>query len=157
MTQTCTGPLKAFCARFSITTTTTGILAMGSERKTRSGSQIPGISNGFRYFLASSQSAQKGEMTDNRPFHGQRKSSRPSPALSDITRCWVSRLVDMPTATSDSVKVTGLSERLVETAKAFPSEYRSELLCAYQRPARGQLSTGKLTQHHGMVEPSLDP
>ena len=97
------------------------------------------------------------KMRDNRPFHGQRKSSRPSPALSDITRCWVTRLLDMPTATSDSVKVTGLSERLVETAKAFPSEYRSELLCAYQRPARGQLSTGKLTQHHGMVEPSLDP
>jgi hypothetical protein len=51
----------------------------------------------------------------------------------------------------------GLAERLVETAKAFPSEYRSELLCAYQRPAHGQLSTGKLTQYHGMVEPSLDP
>ena len=61
VSQTCTGSLKAFCARFSITTTTTGILAMGTERKTRSGSQIPGIRNGFRYFLASSQSAQKGE------------------------------------------------------------------------------------------------
>jgi hypothetical protein len=61
VSQTCTGPLKAFCARFSITITTTGILAMGTERKTRSGSQIPGIRNGFRYFLASSQSAQNGE------------------------------------------------------------------------------------------------
>ena len=59
------------------------------------------------------------KMTDNRPFHGQRKSSRPSPALYDITRCWVTRLIDMPTVTSDSVKVTGLAERLVETAKAF--------------------------------------
>ena len=55
------GSIKAFCARFSITITTTGILAMGTERKTRSGSQIPGIRNGFRYFLASSQSAQNGE------------------------------------------------------------------------------------------------
>ena len=97
------------------------------------------------------------KMSDNRPFHGQRKSSRPSPALYDITRCWVTRLIDMPTVTSDSVKVTGLAERLVETAKAFRPEYRSELLCAPRRPARGYLSIGKLAQHHGMVEPSLDP
>jgi len=61
VSQTCTGSLKAFCARFSITTTTTGILAMGTERKTRYGSQIPCIRNGFRYFFATSQSAQKGE------------------------------------------------------------------------------------------------
>ena len=61
VTQTCTGPLKAFCARFSITTTTIGILTMSTERKARSGSQIPGIRNGFRYFLTSSQSAQNGE------------------------------------------------------------------------------------------------
>ena len=63
VTQTCTGPLKAFRARFSITSTTTGILAMDTKRKTRSESQIPGIRNGFRYFLATSQwsqSAQKG-------------------------------------------------------------------------------------------------
>ena len=50
-----TGPLKAFCARFSITTNTTGIRAMSTERETCSGSQIPGIRNGFRYFLATSQ------------------------------------------------------------------------------------------------------
>jgi hypothetical protein len=61
VSQTCTGSFKAFCARFLITTTTTGILAMGTERKTRSGSQIPGIRNGFRYFLTTSQSAQNGE------------------------------------------------------------------------------------------------
>ena len=70
------------------------------------------------------------KMTDNRPFQGQPKSSRPSPALSDITRCWGSRLVDMPTATSDSVKVTGLAERLVETAKAFRPEYIDRSFCA---------------------------
>ena len=58
-------------------------------------------------------------MKDNRPFHGQRKSSRPSPAPSDIMWCWGTRLIDMPTATADTVKVTGLVERLVETAKAF--------------------------------------
>ena len=56
-------------------------------------------------------------MKDNRPFHGQRKSSRPSPAPSDIMWCWGTRLIDMPTATADTVKVTGLVERLVETAK----------------------------------------
>ena len=61
VSQTCTGPLKAFRARFSITITTTGILAMSTERKTRSVSQIPGIRNGFRYFLTTSQSAQNGE------------------------------------------------------------------------------------------------
>ena len=33
--------------------------------------------------------------------------------------CWGTRLIDMPTATADTVKVTGLVERLVETAKAF--------------------------------------
>ena len=59
--QTCTGSLKAFRARFLMTTTTAGILAMGTERKTRSGSQIPGIRNGFRYFLTTTQSAQNGE------------------------------------------------------------------------------------------------
>ena len=63
----------------------------------------------------------------------------------------------MPTATADTVKVTGLAERLVDTAKAFRPEYRSELLCAPRRPARGYLSIWKLTQHRGMVEPSLDP
>ena len=97
------------------------------------------------------------EMSDKRPFYGRRKSSRPSPTPLDTVRFWCSRLIDVPTATADAKTETGLAARLVETAKAFPSEYRSELLCAYQRPARGQLSTGKLTQHHGMVEPSLDP
>jgi hypothetical protein len=63
----------------------------------------------------------------------------------------------MLNATADTVKVTGLAERLVETAKAFRPEYRPELLCAPRRPARGYLSIGKLTQHHGMVEPSLGP
>ena len=76
-------------------------------------------------------------MKDNRPFHGQRKSSRPSPAPSDIMWCWGTRLIDMPTATADTVKVTGLVERLVETAKAFGRRYRPELLCAHRRPARG--------------------
>ena len=55
VTQTCTSPLKAFCARVSISITTTGILAMSTERETRSESQIPGIRNGFRYFLATSR------------------------------------------------------------------------------------------------------
>ena len=53
------------------------------------------------------------------------------------------------------VKVTGLAERLVETAKAFRSEYRPELLYEPQRAARGYLSIEKLTQYHEMVEPSL--
>jgi hypothetical protein len=43
----------------------------------------------------------------------------------------------MTTATADTVKVTGLVERLVETAKAFGRRYRPELLCAHRRPARG--------------------
>ena len=68
-----------------------------------------------------------------------------------------SGLIDMPTATADTVKVTGLAERLVETAKAFRSAYRPELLCAPRRPARGYLSIGKMSQHHEMIEPSLDP
>ena len=53
--------------------------------------------------------------------------------------------------------ITGLAERLVETAKAFRSEYRPELLYEPQRAARGYLSIEKLTQYHEMVEPSLDP
>ena len=41
----------------------------------------------------------------------------------------------MPTATADTVKVTGLAERRADMAKAFRPEYRSELLCAPRRPA----------------------
>ena len=40
---------QAFRARFSITTTTTGILAMGTVRKTRSGSQYLVYVSVFRY------------------------------------------------------------------------------------------------------------
>ena len=40
---------QAFRARFSITTTTTGILAMGTVRKTRSGSQYLVYVSAFRY------------------------------------------------------------------------------------------------------------
>jgi hypothetical protein len=133
---------------------------MGTERKTRSGSQTPGIRNGFRtrYFLATSQRVLKrGKRSDKRPFHGQRKSSRTPPTLSDIVWCWASRSIDMPTATADMATETGLAERLVETAKAFRLGYRPELLCEPLRAARGGLGIEKPTRYHAVVGSSRDP
>ena len=52
VTQTCTGPLKAFCARFSITITTTSIVAMSTVLKTRSGSHYRAYVTVFPLHLA---------------------------------------------------------------------------------------------------------